>query len=92
MVLFIGNAQEFVGSYLQSNPRLKKGKGEAHQAEVTQGTYQADWTGVYTTPVKDQGSCGSCWAFSAVEQIESDAIRTLGVSYLLSEQQVCACV
>mmetsp|Transcript_45204 Transcript_45204/g.141668 ORF Transcript_45204/g.141668 Transcript_45204/m.141668 type:complete len:208 (+) Transcript_45204:639-1262(+) len=44
-----------------------------------------------TTPVKDQGACGSCWAFSAVEQIESDAMRTLGLSVLLSPQQVVSC-
>ena len=50
-----------------------------------------DWTGKYTTKVKDQAQCGSCWAFSAVEQIESDAMRELGKDYILSEQQVVSC-
>jgi len=50
-----------------------------------------DWTDKYLTPVKDQGSCGSCWAFSAVEQIESEAIRLLGESRLLSVEQVVQC-
>jgi len=50
-----------------------------------------DWTGVYTTPVKDQGYCGSCWAFSATEQIESDWLRTGGGETILSPQQVTSC-
>lgn len=50
-----------------------------------------DWAGKFTTPVKDQGYCGSCWAFSATEQIESDAIRTLGVTYVLSPEQITQC-
>jgi len=50
-----------------------------------------DWSGVLTTPVKDQGYCGSCWAFSATEQIESDAMRMLGTTYILSPQQVTSC-
>jgi cathepsin L len=44
-----------------------------------------------TTPVKDQGGCGSCWTFSTVETFESHiAIRT-GQLFVLSEQQVVSC-
>jgi len=50
-----------------------------------------DWTGKYTTAVKNQGYCGSCWAFSATEQIESDSMRTLGTSYTLSPEQITQC-
>jgi C1A family cysteine protease len=50
-----------------------------------------DWTGKYTTPVKDQGYCGSCWAFSAVEQVESDYMRLTGSEQILSAQQVTSC-
>ena len=50
-----------------------------------------DWTGTYTTPVKNQGQCGSCWAFSATEQIESDAMRTLGWTGELAPEQITDC-
>jgi C1A family cysteine protease len=48
-------------------------------------------TGIYTTPVKDQEQCGSCWAFSATEQIESDIMRTLNTTFVLSPQQITSC-
>ena len=51
----------------------------------------ADWTGVYTTPVKNQGYCGSCWAFAASEQIESDSMRLLGTNYILAPEQMVEC-
>jgi len=44
------------------------------------------------TPVKDQGGCGSCWAFSAVQTLESHlAIATGEASPLLSAQQIVSC-
>jgi cathepsin F len=52
-----------------------------------------NWANVYTTGVKDQGYCGSCWAFSATEQIESDAIRLglLNITDTLSPEQIVQC-
>eukprot|EP00595_Chromulina_sp_UTEXLB2642_P002504 CAMPEP_0196765430 /NCGR_PEP_ID=MMETSP1095-20130614/8787_1 /TAXON_ID=96789 ORGANISM="Chromulina nebulosa, Strain UTEXLB2642" /NCGR_SAMPLE_ID=MMETSP1095 /ASSEMBLY_ACC=CAM_ASM_000446 /LENGTH=265 /DNA_ID=CAMNT_0042123451 /DNA_START=235 /DNA_END=1032 /DNA_ORIENTATION=+ len=52
-----------------------------------------NWAGLLTTPVKDQGYCGSCWAFSAASQIESDAIRAglISNSVSLSAEQIVEC-
>ena len=43
------------------------------------------------TPVKDQSSCGSCWAFSAVAAIESAYKIFKGANIDLSEQQLVDC-
>lgn len=44
------------------------------------------------TPTKDQGSCGSCWAFSSVETLESHlAIATGDAVQVLSAQQIVSC-
>jgi len=44
-----------------------------------------------TTPVKDQGSCGSCWAFSATEGVESGLFMATGQLPTLSTQQIISC-
>jgi len=45
------------------------------------------------TPVKNQGQCGSCWAFSATEAIESQMILGSGgkSDFTLSPQQIASC-
>jgi len=87
------SAKEFTQRYLTSLVSMKNDSvPEADVKPLAPGTTTSkDWTGTYTTPVKNQGYCGSCWAFSATEQIESDAMRTLGSSYILSPGQVAAC-
>jgi C1A family cysteine protease len=41
--------------------------------------------------VKDQGSCGSCWAFSATEEIESAVFMATKKLPDLSTQQIISC-
>jgi len=43
------------------------------------------------TPTKNQGSCGSCWAFGAVECIESNVAQQTGKLLVLSTQNVVSC-
>merc|ERR1712060_200126 len=42
-------------------------------------------------PIKNQGQCGSCWAFSATEQLESAYFLQYGQLKELSPQQVTSC-
>merc|ERR1711975_55899 len=51
-----------------------------------------DWrTKGAVTAVKDQGQCGSCWAFSTTEEIESSVFMATGKLLTLSTQQIISC-
>ena len=86
--------EEFAQRYLLSDVSFKSGK----KAEVAQvkplpegADALVDWTGTYTTPVKDQGYCGSCWAFSATEQIESQYFLAGNTLTEFAPQQLVSC-
>jgi hypothetical protein len=56
-----------------------------------------DWrnhNGNFVTPVRDQGSCGSCWAFATTAGLESYTLiknQTPGQNLNLSEQVLLSC-
>jgi cathepsin L len=51
-----------------------------------------DWrTKNVVSPVKNQGGCGSCWAFAATETIESAVAIATGKLPLLSTQNMVSC-
>jgi cathepsin F len=56
------------------------------------GPSNVDWrTKGAVSPVKDQEQCGSCWAFSTTEEVESMWFLSKGTLPVLAPQQIVNC-
>jgi C1A family cysteine protease len=82
---------------VMSQPDLSSGSSGTSSSPVT-GTVPAslDWRNYdgydYVTPVRDQGNCGSCWAFATTAALESNDLLVNGIGALdLSEQVMVSC-
>jgi cathepsin L len=88
--------EEFRAKRMGARPELDQREfvGEFEATNVEGLPASVDWRtkeGVMTE-VKNQGGCGSCWAFSTVETLESHlAIATGQPAPVLSPQQLVSC-
>jgi len=89
--------EEFSGAYLGrvagNWTAMKIKHPTSHDfAAVRATTDSINWCDLGAcTAVKDQGQCGSCWAFGGTESVESDYFIRFGTLYDLSPQQPTSC-
>jgi len=87
---------EFQAQYTGAKGGSSLGPEDIHLGELEVHTDIADaldWStnAAVVNPVKDQGQCGSCWAFSAVGVVESAYAISSGKLGSYAEQQVVDC-
>jgi C1A family cysteine protease len=83
---------------IKSKNTEKRAKSYRYSAKVNNLPTKVDWRNVngrsYVTGVRDQGNCGSCWAFASTAALESRILitsQTPDMDLDLSEQAMVSC-
>ncbi|XP_027771723.1 cysteine proteinase COT44-like [Solanum pennellii] len=85
----------FLGTKSDARRRLVKSKNASHRYVFRASDSvpkSIDWRKKgAVAPIKDQGTCGSCWAFSTVAAVEGINQIATGEMMTLSEQELIDC-
>eukprot|EP00727_Mastigamoeba_balamuthi_P005880 m51a1_g1911 hypothetical protein (799) ;mRNA; r:804974-807630 len=86
--------EEFSAAYLMPGgvtPLKRTPPREAPDAPMKRGTVPTSFLSPYTTTARQQGSCGSCWAFTSAAVIEGANMRATGSAEWVSTQNLLDC-
>lgn len=86
----LNGARPLMGKATRAASPLRRTHAAASRPLPHQVDYRSSVPPVLTS-IKNQGHCGSCWAHSAVEAMESHWAIATGKLHVLSQQQVTAC-
>lgn len=85
-------SEEFGAKYLIKFPESVTSKCTGSQAPTLSLPDEVDWAAKgAVTAIKNQGQCGSCWAFSTTGSLEGVAFKKSGSLVSFSEQQLVDC-